>query len=818
MEATSASPQVVISKARYRAVFDRQRQCLVELISSGNETNWLAHGEPYRFGAPFVNGTQEHEVFLTFVPQETTDRSTFRAVSPSGATRVAYSFHDEHIDIVAEIPVGCGPRAGIELDLNTLDLPTNTAWTEQVVPVVMYTDPEYAFAYLIWQRKDDDYLVMAVDSPFAAWRLKYDYRGRRLLGMQVLSQADDVVTRDGTQLPTVNKLRIKLAFANGIAECYRRLGDLLGITLVEFSISGGVVGSSLALTTIGNPRDVRVHRPDESMDSLTFSAGTAYLPLSVPGFYDVTTISDSGRHHTSRVLCHEQWDDLYTRCNDFSRQHFQHECGAFFRAIDRQSLSPEGKHTLSGIAFGDPWATDRTSCRTGEFGGFAGWAMIKQQLLFGPNAALTTAVERYIEHWALNKGHEESPYPGTVFKQPSEHRGRTYSAYHLYEQVNHVQYEVFLLDQLVDYYRLTKAASILEDAVNLAMHFISDHLAPNGMVYSQKTPDQPVQDYTTVDLPGVALLTLGRLLRDKGDPRGHHFLGWAERMADYLVTRGLESFPTEGDQTTEDGSIACTAATLLAAYLHLTPKPEYLRTGRHILELHDKLMLKGLDCRSNYSSFRCWELNFEADSWGPSINSGHGWTLWTAGAKVDLYRISGQTRWLREAYASFIAVLSNVDRNGGIYPCYTLEMIPGTPAFPGQGREPDLRRTTTYLAMDWPDSYSSSGTYALIRAEDCWSSISGVIVEDNTTINGVFDADGVFVSAAPLFDRLALSAVPPSWLTMRTKPGQEVTITFDVRAEQLDVHGGDVVRDERKSITCRADGTHLSLVSNGQPC
>lgn len=180
-----------------------------------------------------------------------------------------------------------------------------------------------------------------------------------------------------------------------------------------------------------------------------------------------------------------------------------------------------------------------------------------------------------------------------------------------------------------------------------------------------------------------------------------------------------------------------------------------------------------------------------------------------------MYRITGQTQWLRDAYAAFIAVLGNVDRNGGIFPCYTPDMIPGTPPYPFQGRELDLRRTTTRLAMGWPDSYSSSGTYVLIRAADCWDAISGIVVEDRTTINGHFDDEGIFISAAPQFDRLALSCVPDRPLAIRTTPGQDVTVTFDAKNGAVKVRGGQVVREDDRTLTCRAEGILLSIGADG---
>lgn len=801
---------VEIAKRGYRAVFDQQRHQLSELADPQGKTNWLADGDRYRFGAPFVNGTQSTETFLELTSYHAGSGTTLATASRSGASRVDYAFSDDHLDIVARLPVGCGPRTGLELDLNLLDLPTGTPWTEQVLPVVIYTAEDFSYAYFIWQRRTDEYLVMAIAAPFAAWRFKYSYAGHRLEGLQVLSQADDVVTRDGLKLPTVDTLRIRLAFASSLPAAYQRLCDLLGISITGYALSGGTLGSSVALTGLGDPVSVAVRAPDGSEGPLALEGGRAQLHLKQPGLYEVATISASGKRHTSRLLCLEPWETLYGRVNQFSRQHFQHDTGAFYRAVDRSTLSAEGKRTLSGVAFGDPYASHRTSCRTGEFGGFCGWAMIKQMLMYGPDPALAESAKRYIRNWALNEGREGEPLPGTVCKQPVAYGGLNWSAYHLYEQLNYAQYEAWLIGELVDYFRLTGDEDILQVAVNLANHFVGDHVRPNGMVVCQNSADGPEKDYTTVGTPGTELLTLGRLLAERGDERAAAFLEVAGRIADHLVARGL-SFPTEGEPSTEDGSMACTAATLLACYLHLEPKPEYLRLGQDLIELHDRLMLKGFDCRLNGSSFRSWETQFETSAWGPSVNAGHGWTIWTAEAKLSLYHITGQTRWLCEAYASFLSVLSNVDASGGIFPCYTPDMIPGTPQYPGGEREPDLRQTTPYLALGQPDSYSASGTYALIRAEECWSRVSGLVLEDGTAINGRLDVDGTFVSAAPKFDRLALSGVPHSPLAVRTEPGQTLTVTFDAKRKPVILAGGRLLHEDERSITCSVETALLRI-------
>src|SRR5690625_6418250 len=78
----------------------------------------------------------------------------------------------------------------------------------------------------------------------------------------------------------------------------------------------------------------------------------------------------NNREHISYVLAHKNWSDYYNIICPFYRKYFQHETGAFYRVIFKNTLSPEGGRTFEGVHFGNPF--EKMSCRTGEFGGFAG--------------------------------------------------------------------------------------------------------------------------------------------------------------------------------------------------------------------------------------------------------------------------------------------------------------------------------------------------------------------------------------------------------------------------------------------------------------
>jgi hypothetical protein len=155
------------------------------------------------------------------------------------------------------------------------------------------------------------------------------------------------------------------------------------------------------------------------------------------------------------------------------------------------------------------------------------------------------AIEKYLFNWAMNKGHEDKPYPGTINSSASEYLGRVYGPMHLYHEINYPQHEVFL-----------------------------------------------IVDYCTVHTPITALIRLADMSMPQNRPDERaFFMEYAEKIADFLCRRGF-SFPTEGEQMTEDGSMSCTVISLLWAYLRVKPKTEYLTLAEEILSYHGVLELE----------------------------------------------------------------------------------------------------------------------------------------------------------------------------------------------------------------------------------
>ena len=561
--------------------------------------------------------------------------------SASEKTEIQWDFGEDTLKFDLTIPMDCGPRAGIQMDLNILDLPDRTDWKYQCMPKIIEVDETFQYAYFVFSTSDDRYLTVAVNSPLAAWRIKYSYAGHRMTGFQLLTQADDVVTGGRTTLPAVEHLSVSMMFGDSCQECLEKLADSMQLAIVQAPISGGFPGTELPVRMLGDSVSVTVKAPDgeESVCGQT-------VQLTQEGIYQIKSVSAAGYSHTSRVLCHAEWETIFDKVNRFYRDHFQDKSGAFYRIIWADTLTAGEGRNYESSAFGKP--EEIGSCRTGEFGGFAAWAMIKNQQLFGKKEEFSESIRTYIEHWALNRGHEDTSYYSTVYKKAQNFMGREYGPYHFYQEYNYPQHEVFLMEELADYYKICKDPDILQDAVKLAEHFMEEHIQEEGMVVCENHPGKII-DYSTVHATVCGFIRLAELLKEKDREKSQAFMQQAEKIADYVCRRGL-AFPTEGEPCTEDGSMACSVITLLWAYIHIGSKAEYLETAERILHSHRMLVLDGTDCRMKNSSLRFWETQYETRDWGPSINVGHAWTIWGAEAMALMALIKCDISLLKDSY------------------------------------------------------------------------------------------------------------------------------------------------------------------------
>lgn len=122
----------------------------------------------------------------------------------------------------------------------------------------------------------------------------------------------------------------------------------------------------------------------------------------------------------------------------------------------------------------------------------------------------------------------------------------------------------------------------------------------------------------------------------------------AKAAIDDLVLR-LDNITTEGEQTFEDGMITCSALqiAMFALTLPECERKKYIDAAVHMDGLHNCLELLIIpDCRTNGTSLRFWEGQYDVMIMSDFMNSPHGWSAWTAYTKYYLYLLTGNVEYL----------------------------------------------------------------------------------------------------------------------------------------------------------------------------
>ena len=135
----------------------------------------------------------------------------------------------------------------------------------------------------------------------------------------------------------------------------------------------------------------------------------------------------------------------------------------------------------------------------------------------------------------------------------------------------------------------------------------------------------------------------------------------SEQIAAYLYAR--EGFHTEAyvspltDPEMEDGSISCTALSLLYYCAKIRRVEKYIVRAKEILDMHEAWMTRAPIAPCFRSSLRWWETFWEGDGDGPSICFGHAWTIWRAEADYWYYKLTRNEEYKEKAFNGYMSKL-----------------------------------------------------------------------------------------------------------------------------------------------------------------
>ena len=260
----------------------------------------------------------------------------------------------------------------------------------------------------------------------------------------------------------------------------------------------------------------------------------------------------------------------------------------------------------------------------------------------------------------------------TVLSRP--HGG--YPAFHVYES-DRIQEQAFGVTIFLDAYRYF--------GDNLYLHYATESL--NTILDFHQNADGAIcrrsgHDFSTVCAPMIPLLDMACFFKEREPHLAARYFAAARRLAEHLYRRGF-AFPTESaasatfGEEVEEGSISCTALSLLYYCQRAERVEAYIALAKRILDYHESWIIRTPRVTTYRSTLRWWETLWEGDATGPSICAGHAWTLWRAEADFLYYRLTGDVTHREKAYASFMTNLSRVEKNGRMTATYTPDLIAG---------------------------------------------------------------------------------------------------------------------------------------------
>lgn len=304
---------------------------------------------------------------------------------------------------------------------------------------------------------------------------------------------------------------------------------------------------------------------------------------------------------------------------------------------------------------------------------------------------------------------------------------------------------------------------LLQPLRHICRHFIDDHIDERGVIWNQNFDHETPVDYSTVDAPMVHLMAAGKLLAGEGDDLGHELLGICRQQAEHLLARGFD-FPTEGEPCSDEGSIACAAWALARSYNELQePDGAWLSLAQDLLAYHNKMRLSGVDIRLDGSSVRFWETMYESNDWGPSINAGHGWSLWHAHAHMEVFRATSNFEDLWQAWRATLCVASKMKSDGSFPPCFTPDPIPALPhddAWGGPARRHEGRMSSAMYGPGYPECSSMSSMHLFLIAPRLWYHTSGWDPKTGRVVNGRIEGDRFIPHTALPCQNLCLGSTP----------------------------------------------------------
>ena len=530
---------------------------------------------------------------------------------------------------------------GLNLPFNFMGKKDLGGWKNQFLFNSPYRSPDKKFIYAYLTKPNGNNLVVAALSDSDGWKMDYSSYswGHFFINLKFLANYDKAY---GTERRSHLHLKVAIMPVTDFNSCLEVISELYGKPFMDYDVSGGKIGDTVSLIPYGNV-DKIIEKHEGNEIALPFNGE---YTIKYEGEAELTPVCNGKAGASVTVYGYRDIVGLYKKSLDTVNTNIinertnsnlcEHQCwvSAMLRFLLKYG------NTLSSV--------DRLAYES----------KLKAQLDIITEVDEKRAVP---EVTILNKPHDRFP------------------AYNVYKsaRVQELHFGIIILLDAYKYFGDQKYYDYMIGATDCLLEFYykDNHIEVDW-------GDGISEDYTTVCSPMIALCDVANFLKDKDEVRHERYKDYASKMAEFLYNRGL-NFPTEGSKTDlteaemEDGSISCTALSLLYYCKNIERTEAYIEKAKEILDIHECWVINTPICQMHYSSLRWWETGWEGDGDGPALCCGHAWSIWRGEADYLYYELTGDCEYLRKAKNTFLTNLSKIQSDGTAYAIYNIDEING---------------------------------------------------------------------------------------------------------------------------------------------
>lgn len=601
----------------------------------------------------------------------------------------------------------------------------NNSWERQFTASSPYrtADGKHLMFYLV--RPDGKNLVCIAENETDGYRINYsDFLcGHYIMGIQFLSQFDRAY---GRQTRAEKRVKLHIKAVSDYREALEKASGLWGIPALYYETASGYKNQPFGFSAIGEWDKLTVTAPSGKKEVLE---NTAFIPDEY-GIYAATPYNRGIAGADCSFFIHDGLNDMFRRACLSVKQNRDITIGK----------NAEGKEIFKPTHLTYRGYEDYNLCEHAMWC----WADLRYMRAFGVCEPIADDVKNMLD---IITGNCDCPIYGCTY----DDNCLTHNSSRIQEAYNGVNI-------LLDAYRVFGDKKYLEFAVKVLQRRLRDDLSHEGAILRRGSDGATAEiaDYTTVTCMVIPVADMAVLLKEMGDDRFRFFEQCAEKIADFVVKRDLD-FPTEGgfneqvNTEVEEGSMSCSALTVLYVAQFIKNKKEYLDYAEKILKIHDAFTVSTPHPVMFRSSLRWWETIWEGNSDGLAVCYGHAWSVWRAEAEYWFALLTHNDKRLLDSYNCFMTNLAKEDSGGNMFAIYQYEPI-SSGALAQSGESVDFSNRTGF-----PKRHDMTlSRYAFARGFETW--FKTVAVLSGYTI-GAHTEKGVIIPYAADFEILYIGDI-----------------------------------------------------------